>query len=32
MIYDLGYFDEDTCRVEPIEDPIGKNLLPMPPV
>ncbi len=31
MTYDLGYFDEDTCRLEPIEDPFGKNLLPMSP-
>ncbi len=27
--YDLGYFDEDTCRLEPIEDPFGRNVLPM---
>lgn len=31
MTYDLGYFDEDTCRLEPIEDPFGNNLLPMSP-
>lgn len=24
MTYDLGYFDEDTCRQEPIENPFGK--------
>ena len=29
MTYDLGYFDEDTCRLEPIDDPFGKNVLPM---
>ncbi len=29
MAYDLGYFDEDTCRLEPIEDPFGRNVLPM---
>ena len=29
MTYDLGYFDEDTCRLEPIEDPVGSNVLPM---
>ncbi len=29
MSYDLGYFDEDTCRLEPIEDPFGQNVLPM---
>lgn len=28
MTYDLGYFDEDTCR-EPIENPFGTNVLPM---
>ena len=32
MTYDLGYFDEDSCRLEPIDDPFGKNLLPMSPV
>ncbi|WP_244597964.1 transposase [Roseitalea porphyridii] len=29
MSYDLGYFDEDTCRLEPIKDPFGQNVLPM---
>ena len=29
MAYDLGYFDEDTCRLEPINNPFGKNVLPM---
>ena len=29
MSYDLGYFDEDACRLEPIADPFGKNVLPM---
>jgi len=29
MSYDLGYFDEDACRLEPINDPFGKNVLPM---
>ena len=29
MHYDLGYFDEDTCRLEPIADPFGRNVLPM---
>jgi putative transposase len=29
MDYDLGYFDEDTCRVEPIENPFGPKVLPM---
>ena len=29
MHYDLGYFDEETCRVEPIENPFGPKVLPM---
>ena len=29
MTYDLGYVDEDSCRLEPIEDPFGSNVLPM---
>lgn len=29
MAYDLGYFDEDACRLEPIANPFGKNLSPM---
>ena len=29
MTYDLGYFDEDSCRLEPIEDPFGSKVLPM---
>jgi putative transposase len=32
MTYDLGYFDEDSCRLEPIDNPFGKNVLPMSPV
>ena len=31
ITYDLGYFDEHTCRLEPIENPFGKNVLPMSP-
>jgi putative transposase len=31
MDYDLGYFDDETCRLEPIENPFGPKLLPMPP-
>ena len=23
MHYDLGYFDDETCRLEPIENPFG---------
>jgi integrase-like protein len=29
--YDLGYFDDETCRLEPIENPFGPKLLPMSP-
>ena len=29
MQYDLGYFDDETCRLEPIENPFGPKLLPM---
>jgi putative transposase len=29
MHYDLGYFDAETCRLEPIEDPFRANVLPM---
>jgi putative transposase len=29
MQYDLGYFDGETCRLEPIENPFGPKLLPM---
>ncbi|HLI10055.1 MAG TPA: integrase, partial [Alphaproteobacteria bacterium] len=29
MTYDLGYFDENACRLEPIANPFGKNVLPM---
>ena len=31
MHYDLGYFDDETCRLEPIQNPFGPNLLPMSP-
>jgi putative transposase len=29
MQYDLGYFDDETCRLEPIADPFGPKVLPM---
>ncbi len=29
MDYDLGYFDEEACRVEPIENPFGAKVLTM---
>ena len=31
MHYDLGYFDDKTCRLEPIENPFGPKVLPMSP-
>jgi len=31
MTYDLGYFDEEACRLEPIADPFGPKVLPMSP-
>ena len=32
MKYDLGYFDEESCRVEPIDNPFDSKVLPMCPV
>src|SRR5689334_14419516 len=29
MHYDLGYFDDETCRLEPIENPFGSKVLPL---
>jgi len=29
MQYDLGYFDDETCRLEPIENPFGPTVLPV---
>ena len=29
MDYDLGYFDDTECRLEPIDNPFGPKLLPM---
>jgi putative transposase len=31
MQYDLGYFDDETCRLEPIAHPFGPQVLPMYP-
>jgi putative transposase len=31
MDYDLCYFDHETCRLEPIENPFGPRVLPMCP-
>jgi putative transposase len=32
MDYDLGYFDEESKRFEPLENPFGPKVLPMSPV
>ena len=32
MQYDLGYFDLDACRLEPIDNPFSPKVLPMCPV
>jgi putative transposase len=32
MDYDLGYFDDATCRLEPLANPFGPKVLPMSPV
>jgi transposase InsO family protein len=29
MQYDPGYFDDEACRLEPIENPFGPKVLPM---
>ena len=31
MDYDLGYFDDEAIRVEPVENPFGPKVLPMSP-
>ena len=31
MHYDLGYFDDEACRLEPIENPFAPKVLPMCP-
>ena len=31
MQYDLGYFDDETCRLDPIDNPFGPKVLPMSP-
>ena len=32
MQYDLGYFDEESKRFEPLDNPFGPKVLPMSPV
>ena len=29
MHYDLGYFVDETCRLEPVANPFGPKVLPM---
>ena len=29
VCYDLGYFDDETCRLEPIDSPFDPKVLPM---
>jgi putative transposase len=31
MDFDLGYFDDEVGRLEPIDNPFGSSLLPMSP-
>ncbi len=31
MDYDLGYFDDEECRLEPLANPFGPKVLPMSP-
>jgi putative transposase len=31
MYYDLGYFDDETCRLEPIENQSAAKVLPLSP-
>ena len=31
MHYNLGLFDDETCRLESIDNPFGPKLLPMSP-
>jgi hypothetical protein len=32
MHYDLGFFDHETCRLEPVANPFQPEVLPMSPV
>ena len=32
MHHDLGYFDHETCRLEPTANPLSPKVLPMSPV
>ncbi len=32
MQYDLGYFDDETCRIESADNPFAAKLSPMSPV
>jgi hypothetical protein len=32
MSYDLAYFDQKTCKLEPLPNPLGPKVLPLSPV
>ena len=32
MDHDLGYFDDETCRLEPLANPFEPKVLPMSPI
>ena len=32
MQYDLGFFDHEKCRLEPVDNPFEPKVLPMSPV
>jgi putative transposase len=32
MQYDIGYFDLEACRAEPVQNPFGPKVLPISPV
>jgi putative transposase len=32
MHYDLGFFDHEACRLEPLANPVEPKVLPMSPV
>jgi putative transposase len=32
MHYDLGFFDDETCRLEPAPNPFQAKVLPMSPI
>jgi len=32
MHYDLGFFDHEACRLEPVDNPFAPKVLPMSPI